>query len=893
MVLRQFKLGPRHIDLDASVIKKGSEEITLTPQEVAILECLMAAKQHTCSHEDLYREVWGFRSKPQGRAVHYALRRLRIKLEDDPEKANHLKTVRGRGYRLDNIEPLNTKASTPVPTPATPAPAACAPLPRYPRPCFGREADIASLSQHLCREQLITITAPGGFGKSRLAIELGHHQAATGHRVIYCDLTHVHNESELGATLTQSLGLSRVPHEAVADFDATLAAHCELLILDNADRFIRQLGAILQTWLTRTTALHVLLTSRTATKIAAEWRHTLESLQPSDARALFHDRVRRAGGTATPSDALLAQFEGHPLLLELAAPKTAELGEQAMLKYLQNTGQVLHSIDPNRPKRHQNLTTLIQGEVTSLSTEAKRCIQRLSFLKGSFTLDLLEWMEGAKSYDLLSELLKSNLITAVPNASPVRWKVPPYVGVGLDPLSPAEQDETLGNIAAYYADWVPEPHKLFPNQHVNWRALAPERATVHSIWEWSQHQNDTMLSLRVGLALFCLYHWSGQFEAQCTLMTRLVERTPIYNEYYPALVVNYATSMESRESPEHLIDLLRPVLSQSLTTLERLRAIRIMSLLEHRIGRSKSALQNLEEGITLALEENAPNYALMLTNNAIWSSITAEGYTGAERRVKANIRMCEESSHADLRAQFQVGWSVVEVGLGHLQRARQRLELLLESDFQTPQIQLWTEFYYAMTLFECGSTKLTENELRRQYTSFNEMGLTHAEVNARCLTARFYLHTGQSDKAQALGKETLAYVKGPTRQRSLATALLTSAEIALTQGNNDEAARYLLRLEPLEHYVIEPPQALFVQLLRNRTAAGNRGDLPHGLNTLDEGIRSLDSPLYRARLAWQRYLLAQTTGDDDADTWNALSRSELQTLRGGCPFDLKAALIVE
>ena len=100
---RQFNLGSRLVDLDASVIKTNQDEVTLTPQEVAILECLLNATQQTCSHEDLYREVGGFRSKPQGRAVHYALRRLRIKLEDDPEKANHLKTVRGRGYRLDNV----------------------------------------------------------------------------------------------------------------------------------------------------------------------------------------------------------------------------------------------------------------------------------------------------------------------------------------------------------------------------------------------------------------------------------------------------------------------------------------------------------------------------------------------------------------------------------------------------------------------------------------------------------------------------------------------------------------------------------------------------------------------------------------------------------------------
>ena len=96
------ELAERSIDLARRVIRGGDKDVSLTQQDVDLLQVLMAGQGSTVTNETLYREVWGYHTPPRGRALTFAIRRLREKIELDFTSPVYILTVRGVGYRWEN-----------------------------------------------------------------------------------------------------------------------------------------------------------------------------------------------------------------------------------------------------------------------------------------------------------------------------------------------------------------------------------------------------------------------------------------------------------------------------------------------------------------------------------------------------------------------------------------------------------------------------------------------------------------------------------------------------------------------------------------------------------------------------------------------------------------------
>jgi len=183
------------------VVLREGEELPLTEQEARLLGALAEREGDAVSRLDLYREVWGYRGEPRGRAAAFAVLRLRNKIEIDPSKPDHLLTVRGVGYRLQlghteasdfRQAPGATQPAAAEPSDSSsqgPAPAvlklvADSKQARVPEPLasfVGREAELQRLGGPVeagCR--LVTIAGTGGTGKTRLALRFAAEAQSSG-----------------------------------------------------------------------------------------------------------------------------------------------------------------------------------------------------------------------------------------------------------------------------------------------------------------------------------------------------------------------------------------------------------------------------------------------------------------------------------------------------------------------------------------------------------------------------------------------------------------------------------------------------------------------------------------------------------------------------------------
>jgi len=97
---RRFTLGEREVDLAAFVVRRGKREVALAPKEAGMLRLLVAHEGRVVTRERFLDEVWGSGLFRGPRTVDTHVGRLRVKLEDDPERPKHLLTVHGVGYRL-------------------------------------------------------------------------------------------------------------------------------------------------------------------------------------------------------------------------------------------------------------------------------------------------------------------------------------------------------------------------------------------------------------------------------------------------------------------------------------------------------------------------------------------------------------------------------------------------------------------------------------------------------------------------------------------------------------------------------------------------------------------------------------------------------------------------
>jgi predicted ATPase/DNA-binding XRE family transcriptional regulator len=334
-------------------------------------------------------------------------------LERGHRRRPHVETVRALSAALDltgaTRDALVESARAPAPTVATDQPRDAS-LPLAPTILLGRDADMQTLRLWLedPTARLITLTGPGGAGKTRLALELAHAKASAGSRVLFVDLAAVRDSMFVAPAIAETLG---VLDGTALDLPRRARAACgrtpTLLVVDNFEQVL-DAAPLIADLLTSVAALRVLVTSRAPLRVRGEREYPVGPLRldvdsdatsPADfarspAVQLFVDRVRdvQPGFCLTAANgptvaAICRRLDALPLALELAAPWTKVLAPEDLLRRL--TDDVLGSAVGTRdlPERQQTMNATVAWSYQLLAPNDQRVFRRLGVLPGRFPIE--------------------------------------------------------------------------------------------------------------------------------------------------------------------------------------------------------------------------------------------------------------------------------------------------------------------------------------------------------------------------------------------------------------------------------------------------------------------------------------------------------------------------
>lgn len=298
---------------------------------------------------------------------------------------------------------------------------------------IGREREVASLKRLLARKavRLVTVTGPGGMGKTRLAIDVGEALAPEHPDGVYfVDLAPVREPANVATAIAQALGVRNTGDGPVEDkLVIALRGRRVLLVLDNFEQVLPAASTVTRL-LAALPGLTVLVTSRTLLRVNGEHNFELgplgqpsgggvdnadavpvEAARQSPAVALFVERSRAVRPDFELTDAnvaavvrICAALDGVPLALELAAARIRLLSPGLMLARLDRRLPLLTGGVTDLPERQQTLRSTIEWSTQLLGDAERRLLARLGVFVGGFTLEAVESICSAEDTDVLGML---------------------------------------------------------------------------------------------------------------------------------------------------------------------------------------------------------------------------------------------------------------------------------------------------------------------------------------------------------------------------------------------------------------------------------------------------------------------------------------------------------
>lgn len=708
-------------------------------------------------------------------------------------------------------------------------------LPAPPNELIGREEEVEAVRRLLLRQavRVITLTGPGGTGKSRLALELAAGLAADfADGVYFVGLGALSDPALLSSSIAMTLGLRENPARPVVESlkDSLQGKHV-LLVLDNFEQIVAAAPELVAL-LAACARLRVLVTSRVVLHLSGEQEYPVPplrlpgpgplpgpgALEGYPAIALFVQRARAVkpdfqltGDNAAAVARICAQLDGLPLAIELAAARVKLLSPQAMLERLSSRLDFLKGGARDVPARHQTLRQAIAWSYDLLTEEEKAFFRRLSVFTGGCSLEAAERVCGAAggldadALDAVAALVDKSLLRQDAGAG----EEPRFVMLetirefGLERLrASGDWDVTRRAHATFFLELAEqaETELTGPRQPLWLDRLEADHNNLRAALSWAEEQGEIEFGLRLGAALWRFWVTRGHM-------------------------------LEGRQRLQRLLALP----GGEARTSARARVLHGLGTVIYEISDYAQARPILEEGLS------------------IWREV------GNQRGMAAALS--------------SLGWLAIEIGDIGVARSLSEEALLLNRE-------LGEKRGVAVALFNLGSVALQQSDYPAALSLFQESLALRREIGDRrgCAYVQVSMgwverQRGNHDQADAILGEALAVFRELNDKQLISWALAHRGVVAFDVGEYDRA------------------QALLEESLALAREVGNKVIIATAFNHLADVLRSQGKVALALPLLEEGISLFREIGSGYGLPSALLSRGD--TALGQREFDRASALYRE
>ena len=511
-------------------------------------------------------------------------------------------------------------------------------IPIPPSKMIGRERELQVVVDALAADEirLLTLTGPGGIGKTRIAIEAAIRAQERGERVVFLSLGGTDDARLVASTVAVALGVTS-PGEPSADSIAEhLAGASALLVLDTFEHLM-DAGTFVASLLARSHGLKILVTSREALHLSGEheialptlegpmsaWESPVEDVLQSPSTELFVRRAQAARNDfAIDDDSALvvrdicARLNGLPLAIELAAARVKHLSLRALSAELDDRFSVLTGGPRDLPRRQRTMRDTVAWSYELLSPGERSLFRKLSVFSGGWSLEAAtsicgERGEVAEALELMSALVDKSLVFVVePRGGDTRYSMLDVVReYALERCAAAGEVEWLAQKhAEFYVTLAEQAEpQLGGSEQSNWfRRLELEHDNLRAALAWLARTRDAERALRLAGALWQFWRRQGHLSEGRMWLRRALAIEPSRGNGARAKALWgagwLAFAQGAYEEGETLSAELIHTSRRRGDRLEERNGLTVRGMILMARGRLHEALESFEEGLEICLE---------------------------------------------------------------------------------------------------------------------------------------------------------------------------------------------------------------------------------------------------------------------------------------------------